>query len=120
MPSNQFSITPGAGEQKRKQEDVQCPVCRAPCSYNSPVSASPTMPVSVPVSTPKGVAVGVVESSKGSSPSHAVLSEDKKILFEKLKAVSFSVVLYNFDVITLPVLVKSRCSLYIVHICIKH
>ena len=94
MLGNQYSITPGAGEQKRKQEDVQCPVCRAPCSYNSPVSASPTtahttMPVSVPVSTPKGVAVGVVESSKGSSPSHAVLSEDKKILFEKLKAVSF-------------------------------
>ena len=94
--SNQLPFIPGAGEQKRKQEDVQCPVCRAPCSYNSPVSAvtSPTtapttMPVSVPFSTPESVAVGVVESSKGSSPSHVLLSEDKKILFEKLKSVSF-------------------------------
>ena len=86
-------ITPGAGEQLRKNEDVYCPVCRAvwPYSITSSPSTSTLSPSVMPVSVPVGREGGVVKEGlrlKSISPSQFSLSEEKRQLVERLKAVS--------------------------------
>ena len=81
-------------EERRKNEPVHCPVCRAIWPYNmsSPSSANFTpdvMPVSVPVSGEGGGANSPrsrVLVSGGSSGS-LILSSEKVELLEKLKQV---------------------------------
>lgn len=73
-------------EEKRKNEQVHCPVCRALWLLPMPSS----MPVSVPVqSNEEGVPRSKV--STGSSPAAMVLSEDKMQLLERLKEVCMTV-----------------------------
>lgn len=89
-------ITPGAGEQRRKKEDVRCPVCRALWPYT--VSLTPSTPVAVHVSVPVGEigdaasegAMGGGPKAKGASPSHYVLSGQKVHLLERIKYVRYT------------------------------
>ena len=67
----------GAGEQRQKSEDVYCPVCRAPWDYSGPPS------ITSPPATP-----ATDEGSKLGSPSYMLLSDEKQILHDRLKAVS--------------------------------
>ena len=97
-------IIPGAGEQRRKKEDVRCPVCRAHWPYTSSLAPTTTPThitaiVTVPLDgEEEGVAsndtgamaigaVGGVGVKSNSSPSHLVLSGQKMHLLERMKNV---------------------------------
>ena len=87
-----FPPPPGAMEERRKNEPVHCPVCRAiwPYHMSSPsanfVPGPEIMPVSVPVAAPGGVPARKPHISSGSS-GNLILSVEKAELLEKLKQV---------------------------------
>ena len=89
---------PGAGEQNKKNEDVYCPVCRAPWLYTGPASSitSPTP------NTQEGRAGGGATSSKIGSPSQVILSDEKKQLHDQLKSVSLSTCTHRIHTCTHP------------------
>ena len=79
-----FSIYSGAMEERRKNEQVHCPVCRAlwPYPQSSPSSnlVLDSMPVSVPVE-------GAESTMRGSGPVGVILGDNKITLLESLKDV---------------------------------
>ena len=70
---NHHSISPGAGEQRRKKEDVRCPVCRAHWPYtvslgpSSSSSSTPPTLTAIHISVPIGSGGAVGSSSDGAS-----------------------------------------------------
>lgn len=90
----------GAGEEKRKSDEVHCPVCRAIWPYTTPITSPSTgpsvMPVSVPIGTcgyrsGEGGMVGGMRL-KSVSPAHPsqILSAEKSHLVKRLKSVCLS------------------------------
>ena len=85
----------GAGEQIRKKEVVQCPVCRTSWQLTTPspskLGGKSFLQVSIPVGT-EGGAVGGVSGGlrlKSLSPSQQVqLSREKVVMLEKIRKVS--------------------------------
>ena len=87
----------GAGEEKRKGEEVHCPVCRATWPYTTPITSPSSGPSIMPVSIPVGICGhGSGEGGmlggmrlKSVSPAYLsqVLSAEKSQLVEKLKSV---------------------------------
>ena len=96
-------MTSGAGEQRRKREDVRCPVCRAHWPYTASLTPGTPTHITAIVTVPldnnaEGVAdgaagatamgaVGGVGVKSSSSPSHFVLSGQKMQLLERMKTV---------------------------------
>ena len=108
-------ISLGAGEQRRKKEDVRCPVCRALWPYTVSLGHSSTPPTltAIHISVPIGSGVGASSDgasagaqaaaaatgegggvSKGVSPSHFVLSGQKMQLLERMKTVRYYTLLW--------------------------
>ena len=84
----------GAGEEKRKGEEVHCPVCRAIWPYTTPITSPSAGPTVMPVSVPCGYRSGEGGMLGGMrlksvSPAHPsqVLSAEKSHLVERLKSV---------------------------------
>ena len=85
----------GAGEEKRKSEEVHCPVCRAIWPYTTPITSPSSGPSIMPVSIPVGMyghgsgEGGMLMRLKSVSPAYLsqVLSAEKSQLVERLKSV---------------------------------
>ena len=99
----------GAGEQRRKEEDVRCPIYRAqwplaPSATSTPIAAvqitvvdgRPSQVGGDSITSPRATASAVGGAGiKGNSPSHYVLSGQKMHLLERMKAVRKFVVLHK-------------------------
>ena len=85
----------GAGEERRKNEAVHCPVCWTLWPHATPTISPASgglsvMPVSVPVGAEGGGSLGGLRL-KSLSSTHMSLSTEKAELVEKLKLVGKSV-----------------------------